>query len=84
MYSHGRFVSGASFSWTHTVMPSSALARSAKPMWSEWACVSTSASTSPGARPIAFRASNKERKDAGRPASTTVSRPLSSMRYQLA
>jgi hypothetical protein len=35
MYSHGRFVSDASFSWTHTEMPNSTLARSAKPMWSK-------------------------------------------------
>jgi hypothetical protein len=59
MYSHGLRVSDASFSWTHTGMPSSTLARSAKPMWSKWACVSTSASTSPGERPIPRRASKQ-------------------------
>jgi hypothetical protein len=65
MYNHGRFVSGTSLSWTHTGMSSSALARSAKPMWSKWACVSTSASISPGARPIPSRTPSKERQEAG-------------------
>src|SRR3954447_14484159 len=63
-------------------MPSARRARSAKPTWSKWACVSTTASTSSERRPSWESASWNERHEVGTPASTIVSRPPSSTRYQ--
>src|SRR3954468_3728355 len=51
-------------------------------MWSKWACVRMRAWMSSGERPSAFTAGTSERHDEPTPASTTVSAPSASTRYQ--
>ena len=59
------------------------LERRATPVWSASECVRTTASTSAGVKPMAARSASREPANPRSPASTAVSRPPSSTRYQL-
>ena len=70
----------ASAWWTQIVAPAWVRTRSANPVWSACAWVSTTASMSPAAFPRAASARWSRPQSAGVPASTTVSFPPSSIR----
>src|SRR5437763_1641822 len=68
---------------TSTGTLSSVRTGSAKPMWSACPCVSRTAATSAGRRPRSARPRSSCGRYLGAPASTIVTRPSSSTRYQL-
>ena len=73
----------ASASCTCTGTPDCFSSRPANPMWSVCACVRMTASRSPIVRPSPATACSSCPRSRGRPASTRVSRPSSSIRKKL-
>jgi hypothetical protein len=72
----------ASSSCTRIGTPRSRRMRSAKPMWSGWPCVSTTDRTSASDRPMAVSSAGRSPQYPGAPASTIVTSPAASTRYE--